>query len=461
MLGHLVDLLQVGREQLAAMLLREPSQVILVIGVEDDVAAMPWRRHLDGGQVAQGVDGVRAVLGHAAVHIAKTVAATVDGQPRLTRKLRHAVVQETCPLPAFGLPVNAAVEAGRAVEARHVGARAQAHAEALARFAAHQIARCAAHSRRGDVLLQQRLVVAEAAGRQDDGALGVDVHLVVEILARHQAHDAPRIVAHERRGRALELVAHAVSLPEGEHGVGGVLHLQHVMVERGVLRRHVHGHLAQTPAHAAVGHPVQALAAFAGDLVDELRIGRVMVLVHGPIGQRLRVEGIAWEGEMLLVLAGIPAQDAAHARGLRVAAVQSQRFHANDVGAQLGRARGRVQPAAAGAYHAYVALVVPRFGNRARGDGRGVVRRECRGVVLAVRAVRTAGVGGGAVGHGDVLRSVGRPIADDALLHSQRSRGHGRRCRRAAHYGAGGADKAAARDAARFAIVPAHVLPFR
>ena len=140
MLGDLVDLLQVGRDELAAMLLREPRQVIFVIGVEDDVAAMPRRRHLDGGQVAQGIDGVRAVLGHAAVHIAKTVAATVDGQPRLARELRHAVVQETRPLAAFGLPVNAAVEAGRAVEPRHVGARAQAHAEALARFAAHQVA---------------------------------------------------------------------------------------------------------------------------------------------------------------------------------------------------------------------------------------------------------------------------------------------------------------------------------
>ena len=284
---------------------------------------------------------------------------------------------------------------------------------------------------------------------------------MVEILARHQAHDAPRIVAHERRCRALELVAHAVSLAEGEHGVGGVLHLQHVMVERGVLRRHVHGNLAQAPAHAAVGHPVQALAAFAGDLVDELRVGRVMILVHGPIGQRLRIEGVAGEGEVLLVLAGIPAQDAAHARRLRVAAVQAQGFHADDVSAQLGGTRGRVQPAAARAHHAHVALVVPRLGDRARGDGRGVVRRECRGVVLAVRAVRAAGVGGGAIGHGDVLRTVGRPIADDALLHSQRRRGHGRRRRRAAHYGAGGAEKAAARDAARFAIVLAHVLPFR
>ena len=53
MLGHLVDLLQVGRDELAAMLLREPRQVIFVIGVEDDVAAMPRRRHLDGSQVAQ------------------------------------------------------------------------------------------------------------------------------------------------------------------------------------------------------------------------------------------------------------------------------------------------------------------------------------------------------------------------------------------------------------------------
>ena len=186
-----------------------------------------------------------------------------------------------------------------------------------------------------------------------------------------------------------------------------------------------------------------------------------MVLVHGPIGQRLRVEGVAGEGEVLLVLAGEPAQDAAHARGLRVAAVQAQRLHADDVGAQLGGSRGRVQPAAASAHHAHVALVVPRLGDRARGDGRGVVGRERRGVVLAVRAVRAVGVGGSAVGHGNALRAVCRPIADDALLHSQRSRRHGRRRRRAAHYGAGGAEKATARDAARFAIVLAHVLPFR
>ena len=186
-----------------------------------------------------------------------------------------------------------------------------------------------------------------------------------------------------------------------------------------------------------------------------------MVLVHGPIGQRLRVEGVAGEGEVLLVLAGIPAQDAAHARGLCVAAVQTQRLHADDVGAQLGRACGRVQPAAARAHHAHVALVVPRLGDRARGDGRGVVCRERCGVVLTIRAVRAAAVGGGAVGHGDVFRAVGRPIADDALLHSQRRRGHGRRRRRAAHYGASGAEKAASRDAARFAIMLAHVLPFR
>ena len=45
-------------------------------------------------------------------HIAKAVAATVDGQPRLARDCVSAVVQETRPLAAFGLPVNAAVEAG-------------------------------------------------------------------------------------------------------------------------------------------------------------------------------------------------------------------------------------------------------------------------------------------------------------------------------------------------------------
>ena len=104
MLGHLVDLLEVGRDQLAAMLLREAGQMILVVRVEDDVGAVPRRRHLDGGQIAQRVDGVRAVLAHAAVHVAKTVAAAVDGEPRLARQLRHAVVEEARPLAALGLP---------------------------------------------------------------------------------------------------------------------------------------------------------------------------------------------------------------------------------------------------------------------------------------------------------------------------------------------------------------------
>ena len=246
---------------------------------------MARRRHLDGGQVAQRVDGVGAVLLHAAVHVAQAVAAAVDGEPRLARQLRHAVVEEARPRAALGLPVHAAVERGRTVEAGHVGVHAAPHAEALARLAAHQVAGRAPHGRGGDVFLEQGLVVAEAAGREDDGTRGVDGHLAFEVLPRDHAHDAPRVVLHERLGRALEVIVHALALAEAEHGVGGVLHLEHVVVERRVLRRHVHGHLAQAPLHAAVGHPVDARAARFGDAVDEVRVGRVVVLVHGPVGE--------------------------------------------------------------------------------------------------------------------------------------------------------------------------------
>ena len=432
-LGHLVDLLEVRRDELAAVLLREARQMVLVVGVEDDVGAVPRRGHLDGGQIAQRVDGVRAVLSHAAVHVAQAVAAAVDGEPRLARQLRHAVVEEARPLAALGLPVHAAVEARRAVEARHVGVHAEPHAEALARLARREVAACAAHGRRGYVALQERLVVAEAAGREDDGALGVDVLLLAVALADHHAHDAVVAVLHERLGRTLEEVLHAVALTEREHGVGGVLHLEHVVVERRVLRCHVNRHLAQAPAHAAVGHPVDAVAALFRDAVDEQRVAGVVVLVDGPVGQLARVEGIAGEREALGLLQLRATEDGAHAGLLGVAAVQAQSLHADGPRALLGRARRRVEPAAARAHHADVAFVVPGRGHRARRDGARVVGREGRTVVLAVRAVRPGGVRGGARRHGDPLAPVGRPIADDALLHRVGGARHRRRGRRAAH----------------------------
>jgi hypothetical protein len=58
----------------------------------------------------------------------------VNGEERLAGKLRHAVVEESCPLAAFGRPVHAAVEAGGAVETVHIGTDAEAHAEAFALF---------------------------------------------------------------------------------------------------------------------------------------------------------------------------------------------------------------------------------------------------------------------------------------------------------------------------------------
>ena len=258
----------------------------------------------------------------------------------------------------------------------------------------------------------------------------MDVDLALEVLAGDDAHDAPGVVLHERLGRALEVIVHALALAEAEHGVGGVLHLEHVMVERGVLRRHVHRHLAQAPLHAAVGHPVDARATRLGNAVDEVRVGRVVVLVHGPVGELARVEGVFGEGEALRLLQLRSAQNGAHAGRLCVAAVQAHGLDADDVRAQLGRARRGVQPAAARAHDADLAFVVPLRRHGARRNGRGVVRGERGRVVLAVRAVGAGSVALAAVGNGDVLRAVGRPVADDAGLHGiRRCRSRGRQCR--------------------------------
>ena len=85
-------------------------------------------------------------------------------------------------MPAFSLPIDAAIETRGAVEARHIGANAQAHAEAFARFAANEIARRAAHGRRGNVAIEQGFVVAEAARGKNDALRRVDINLVLEIL---------------------------------------------------------------------------------------------------------------------------------------------------------------------------------------------------------------------------------------------------------------------------------------
>ena len=419
------------------MLLGETGQVVLVVRVENDVGAVAWRGHLDGGEVAQGVDGVRAVLGHAGVHVAQPVAAAVDSQPRLARELGHAVVEEPRPGAALGLPVDPAVEGGGAVEPGHVGAHAQPHAEALAALAGRQIAGRAAHGGRGDVLVEQRLVVAEAARREDDGAVGADVALGLVVLVHHDAHDAAAVVLHEGHSRALEVEIDAVGIAVVVHGVGGVLHLQHVVVQRRALRGHVHRNLAQTPVHTAVGHPIQRFATLAGEPIDELRVGSVVVLVHGPIGQRLGIEGVAREGELLLLLARVAAQNAAHAGFLGVAAGKPHGLHADDVGAQLNRAGRRVQATAAGAHHADVALVVPTSRHGPGRDGRGVVGGKRAGVVLAVGAVGGGGVGDGGRLGGHGRGAVGGPVAAAGLggrgrldggnaQHGSPGGGHGR-----------------------------------
>ena len=93
-----------------------------------------------------------------------------------------------------------------------------------------------------------------------------------------------------------------------------------MVVERGILRRDIHRNFTQTPLHAAIGHPVERMAAFARDFIDEFRVGRVVVFVHRPIGERLGVERVAWECEALFFLLRIAAQNAAHAGRLRIAA---------------------------------------------------------------------------------------------------------------------------------------------
>ncbi len=393
---------------------------------------MPRRGHLDGGQVSQSVDGVRAVLAHAGVHVAQAVAAPVDGQPRLARELGHAVVEEARPSAALGLPVHAAVEGGGAVEAGHIGAHAEPHAEALAALAGRQVAGGASHGRRGNVLVEQRLVVAEAARGEDDGATGMDVLLVAVVLVHHHAHDAAVLVAHERGSRALEVEVDPMLVAVVVHGVGGVLHLQHVVVQRRALRGHVHRHLAETPLHAAVGHPVEGLAALGGYLIYKVRIGRIMVLVHGPIGERLRIERVAREGELLRFLARIAAEDTAHPSFLGVATGKPHGLYADNLGAQLHGAGRGVQATAAGAHYADVALVVPRIGHRAGRNGRGVVGGKRAGIVLAVRAIDGGGVGvrGGLRLHG--RRAVGFPVGRTLLGSERRLGAHERRHRRSA-----------------------------
>ena len=83
-----------------------------------------------------------------------------------------------------------------------------------------------------------------------------------------------------------------------------------------------------------------------------------MVLVDGPIGQLARVEGVGRERETLRLLQLRSAEDGAHARLLGVAAVQAHSLDADGPRALLGRARRRVQAAAARAHHADVALVI-------------------------------------------------------------------------------------------------------
>ena len=236
--------------------------------------------------------------------------------------------------------------------------------------------------------------------------------LVGEPFPHDNAHHASILVLHERLGGALELVIDPLALPIGEHSIGSVLHLQHVVIERGVLRGHIHRHLAQAPLHAAIGHPVERLAALRSQTVDELRIGGVVVLIHSPIGQRLRVEGVAREGELLLVLARIATQNAAHAGLLGVASRKAERLHADDRRAQLGSPGSRIQTAAARAHHADVAFVIPHVGNGSRRNGSRVVGRKGRRVVLPVGAVHRTRIGEAAFRYRRRRVAGGRPVAD-------------------------------------------------
>ena len=111
----------------------------------------------------------------------------------------------------------------------------------------------------GMYLSKSALLLQKPPGREDDGTVGADVALGLVVLAHHDAHDAPVVVLHEGHDGALEVEIDAVGVAVVVHGVGGVLHLQHMVVQRRALRGHVHRHLAQTPVHAAIGHPVQRL----------------------------------------------------------------------------------------------------------------------------------------------------------------------------------------------------------
>ena len=254
----------------------------------------------------------------------------------------------------------------------------------------------------------------------------MDINLVLEILLGDQAHDAARFVLHECLGGAAEDEFNALGYAIIVHGVGRVFHFQHVVVERGILRRDIHRNFAQTPLHAAIGHPVERVAAFTCDFVDELRIGRVVVFVHRPIGECFGVERVAWECEALFFLLRIAAQNAAHASRLRIAAPRSHAFYADDRSAQLGRARRGVQSAAARAHDHDIAFVIPCIGNFAGLDSRGIVCGKRRRIVLAICAIGRARVRVFRGGYSNGLAAVGRPVADDARFFSMR------RCRHCA-----------------------------
>jgi hypothetical protein len=72
----------------------------------------------------------------------------------------------------------------------------------------------------------------------------MDVDLVLEVFVGGDADDTSIVVLHQGGCRALELEFASVSGGEGVHGVGGVLHLQDVMVQGTVQGSHIHGHFA-------------------------------------------------------------------------------------------------------------------------------------------------------------------------------------------------------------------------
>ena len=77
----------------------------------------------------------------------------------------------------------------------------------------------------------------------------------------------------------------------------------------------------------------------AAGVLDNTGVPGLTGLVHGPVGELARVEGVFGEGEALRLLQLRSAQNGAHAGRLCVAAVQAHGLHADDVGAQLGCAR--------------------------------------------------------------------------------------------------------------------------